>query len=321
MQTTDVDILVALDAVLEALVEALALLRGGEDSRDSSRNGRLLLGQGTELCVGDTLALGRDLSDDSRTSKLLRRRGGVAGAVSGHDARGLVSIAHGAEEGSARGRLGSGGGVGSPTVVQAWDISLATLEAITTVGGSTTRSVGKHVVAVRSGDATLLHIGVARDTTVVGLLSHDHIVGALGVSTIAGVGDRNVRRGHVAVGRHDGGSSALGHVTISHAESTERTDKTTEGVLVGLVVHAPSNVVTSLVAVGGDHVLALAVGVLAGHDGGVEVRHGRFLHREWSAISITRRAVFLRITKGVVTTKMARSEIKAIADSGVCFGA
>lgn len=42
VEAADVDVLVALDSVLEALVKRLALLRGGEDSRDGGRDGRFL---------------------------------------------------------------------------------------------------------------------------------------------------------------------------------------------------------------------------------------------------------------------------------------
>lgn len=132
-----------------------------------------------------------------------------------------MTVAHGTEEWGTRGGLGSGGGVGSPTVVEARDISLATLEAISTVGGSTARGIGENVVAIGGGNTTLLHVGVAREASIVVVVGNDHVVGTLGVSTIARVGDRNIRRGHVAVAGHDDGSSALGNVTISHAESAE----------------------------------------------------------------------------------------------------
>lgn len=299
VQTADVDVSVALNAVLQALLEALALLGGGENSWDGSRDGRLFLSQGTKLCLSDTLALGGDLSNDTRDSELLRRGGGVAGPVSRHDARGFVAITHGSEEGSARSGLGSCGGVGSPTVLQARDISLRTLETITTVRGSTSRSEGNDVGAIGGRKSTRLHIGIGREASIIGLVRHDHAVWALGV--IARVGDRNIRRGHVAAAGHDDRSSALGNVTISHAESAEGTDKTTKVVLLGLVVHATSDVVDTLGAVGSSHVLALVVGVLAGHDGVVEVRHGRFLQDEQSAskISKTRSFVWAKCLKGV----------------------
>lgn len=68
VQTADVDVLVSLDAVFEALLEALALFRGSEYSWNSGRDGRLLLGHGTELRLGDALTLGSDLSDETRNS-------------------------------------------------------------------------------------------------------------------------------------------------------------------------------------------------------------------------------------------------------------
>lgn len=72
VQTTDVDVLVSLDTVIETLVQRLSLLWSSEDRRNSSGNGRLLLNEGTELGLGDQLTLVGDRTNHSGHSHLLR---------------------------------------------------------------------------------------------------------------------------------------------------------------------------------------------------------------------------------------------------------
>lgn len=109
MKSANVDVLVAIDAVVEALLKGLPLLGGSEDSRDSGRDRRILLDKGTKLSLSDTLALGSDGSDHARHSKLLGRGSRVARAISRNDPRSIMAVRHGAKEGSAWRGFGSCG--------------------------------------------------------------------------------------------------------------------------------------------------------------------------------------------------------------------
>lgn len=215
VQATEVDILVALDAVLKALVQSLALLGSGENGRDSSRNLGILLDESAKLSLGNPLDLGVGWANHSRHSELLGGWGSVAGTVSGEDARTVVSVGHASKEGSTRGRLGRSGGVRSSTVVKSGDIAKSTIHAVT-VGG-TARSVGDHVGAISARNSSLLNVVATRDTASVnGIGSLDtHVEGTGDASIGSVVDDRSISR-HVASGRHGNWSSALRRkVTIS----------------------------------------------------------------------------------------------------------
>lgn len=285
VKAANVDILVALDAVLEALVKSLTLLRGSENSGDGRRDSRVLLDEGTKLSLGNALGLRIDRTNHSGNSKLLRRRSGVARAVRRDDAWSVVAVTHGSEEGSARSRLGRGGRVGSATVVQARDVSQATTVNSVIVGGRATGSVGNHVRIVATRNATLRDEVATSDGNTVGVggLGHAH-VGRLSVATVAGVDDRGVSR-HVAARRHGNWSSALRNVIIRQAERVEGTDKTTKAVVVGdWVVHATSSSVVSSLSsdISRAYALASLIVVVRGHDGRIVVRH--FLQSKLSAL-------------------------------------
>lgn len=283
VQTADVDVLVALDAVLKALIETLALLGSGENSGDSSRNLGVLLDKCPKLSLRNSLDLGSNCATDhSRHSKLLRGWGGVTGAVCRENTRAVVTV-HATEEGSTRGGLSSSGGVGSSTVVQAGHVTHSTIDAVT-IGGGSTRSVGEHDGAVATRDSTLGDVVAARNAASINSISSMHAhVERSGDSSIGGiVHDRSVD-GHIASVRHGNRSSTLRKVIISQAESAEVTNKTTKAVMVGgRVVHATSSsdIVRSSI---GSHVSrghamtrSLVVGV-GSHSGRSVVRHGEFL--------------------------------------------
>lgn len=269
VQTADVAVLVALDAVLEALVKALALLRSGEHSRDSSGDGGIKLHQNTKIGLSNTLALGRDLTDHTGDSKLLRRGGRVAGAITRQDPSLVDVTAHGTEERGARSGLGGGGRVRSTAVLQAGQLTLeATVETVAAVGGSAARRVG-HDVGAKGSRNVGLHVGVASQTTSeVGLVRQDH-AGVNGVAAVGGEADRNVGA-HVAGGRH-GHVSTLVNVTRSYRQAAELTDEATQAIVLGRGVVQRSTIMTATLRTVGSsssHVLAALAGVtglLAGH--------------------------------------------------------
>lgn len=281
VQTAEVDILVALNPVLEALVESLALLGSSEDGRNSGRNLGILLDEGTKLSLSDLLDVSGDWTNHSRDSKLLRGGGSVAGAVSGEDARSIVSVRHSTKEGSTRSGLGSSGRVGSSAVVESGHVSKTTINAIT-VGVGSARSVGNHVGAVATGNSTLVDVVTSRDAAAVDGIGrlHSHIERSRDTS-ICVVHDRGISSNE-AGGGHGNWSSALVKVIMSQAESAELTDKTSKSVVVGgWVVNATSsNIVRSSI---GSHVsrghagtrsLVVAVG---SHRGRIVVRHDESL--------------------------------------------
>lgn len=292
VQTANIDILVALDAVLKALVESLALLRSSEDSGDSSRNLGVLLDKGSKLSLSDSLDLGSDsAANHARHSELLRRRSGVTGTISGKDTRAVVTV-HATKEGSAGGGLGRSGGIGSSAVVKAGHVTHSTIDAVT-VGVGSTRSVREDDGTIATRDSTLGNVVTTRNAASVDVIGslHAHVEGSRDVSIGGVVHDRGVD-GHVASMGHDR-SSSLSKVTISQAESAEVTNKTAKGVRMGgRVVHATSsssNIVRSSV---GSHVsrghavtLSLVVVVAVGSHGGRSVvRHGEFLRDKLSAL-------------------------------------
>lgn len=270
VQTADVAVLVALDAVLQALVETLALLRSGEDGRDSSGDGGIELHQNTEIGLSNTLALGRDLTDHTGDSKLLGGGGRVARAITRQDA-GLVDVtAHGAKEGGARSGLSGGSRVRSTAILQAGQL---TLEAtVATIGGSATRGVGKNVGAKGSGNIRL-HVGVASQTTSEVGIGRQHHAGVNGVAAVGGKADRNVGA-HVAGGRH-GHVSTLVNVTRSYRHAAELTDEATQAIVLGRGVVQGSTIMTATLGTVGSsrsHVLSILTGVtglVAGHGVGV----------------------------------------------------
>lgn len=99
MKTTDVDIAIASNAVLQALLDGLDMGGRCEYCRDGVRDGRILLEEGEELLV-DRLWL-RSLSGNSnvlgRRGRVIRLNSGSAGADS--------PLRGGTKEGCRRSRL------------------------------------------------------------------------------------------------------------------------------------------------------------------------------------------------------------------------
>lgn len=193
------------------------------------------------------------------------------------------------KEWSTRSGLGGSGRVGTTAVVQARDISQATTVDSVRVGGGATRGEGDDIGVAMN--AVLRHIVTSSSIGSVGVgnLRDTHVRSL--VTTIARIDDRGVSR-HIVVGRHGNWSSALGKVVVvGHAESAERTNKTTKAIRVGSwIVYATSNVVSSLGRdIGRGHVVASLIVVVGGHDGRIVVRHGHFLMAKRSAASFVQK--------------------------------
>lgn len=291
MKTTNVDVPVAIDTVFQALVQGLALLWGGEDSRYSRRDRGILLSQSTEFSLSNSLSLGADRTEGSRHSKLLGGWGGIARSISRHDPRSRLSVSHASKERRTRGRLGGSGGVRTTAVFKSRQVSKTTLHPVR-VRGRSSRGVRDHVGAVGACNAALMHVvtsGDARTVDRIRDLGHSHVVRSLDVAAIARVDDRGVS-GHVAARRNGNRRSALGNVIISQAESAERTDKTAKAIMMGSwIVNAtgPSNIMSSLSShVSRSHAVArsLVVGI-GSHSGVIVVRHCGFYMVNWLALT------------------------------------
>lgn len=183
MQATDVDVLVALNAIIQTLVQGLALLWSGEDGGHSRWDGRILLHKHAQLSLGNSLSLGTDRTESSRHGKLLRGGSGVAGAVCRDDPGSRVSVSHASKERSARSGLGRSGRVRSAAVVEARQVSKSTLHSVA-IRGCSTRGVRDHVGAIAARDAALMHVMASRDARAIDRV---HGVRSLDVASIARV--------------------------------------------------------------------------------------------------------------------------------------
>lgn len=234
MEATNVDVAVAFNAVLKALVNVLALLWGSENSRNRLRNDGFLRNQSTELLFSNALNLGVvDRANHSRHSKLLGRGGGIVGTVSRNDTRSILAIQHTSKEGGARGRLSVGSGrVRSTTIVQAREIAgNGTFDAIT-VGSSSTRGVGQDVAAtIVTRDVALGHEVGVRAKRVGGNVGHRHVESRLNVVAKSRV-EGGI--GHEATSRHGNMGSSLVHVVgVSQTKVAKRADNSTKTIIVG----------------------------------------------------------------------------------------
>ena len=139
MKATNVDVPIALNAVLQALLDRLGVSRRGEDGRNRVRDRRVLLEKSQELFVDSRSGLG----NAARGNDLLRRRSVEAGADHSNTAI-TTTVRESAEERGSRGGLV--GGVRAPTVLEP-----RSLAAALTVRGDTARCVRHRMVWDRQG--------------------------------------------------------------------------------------------------------------------------------------------------------------------------
>jgi len=127
MEATDIDVAVAGDAVLQALLEALHLARRSEDRRNSTGNSWVLLQEIVDVTVRDRWngRLG-GFSVKRRQAHLLGRWSRVGGAIEARNAR-AISLRHGAVEGRGWGRLGRR--VRATAILESGDVRVDTLNS------------------------------------------------------------------------------------------------------------------------------------------------------------------------------------------------
>lgn len=173
VKATDVDILVAWDAVLEALLESLHLARRSEDGRDSLGYGRVLLQDLEEgrLRDGNSERLGGVVE-----ANRLRGRRVVGGTVV--NTRTSLTMGEASPVGSTGSASGLAGGVRVATVVETGDeLGLAAFNA-TRLKAVAAMVVGDNVhgnahVVVRSGGKSA-SITLALDDVVVLVVGASH---------------------------------------------------------------------------------------------------------------------------------------------------
>lgn len=158
VKATDVDVAVALDAVLQALFDGLGMSGRGEHGRDRVGNGRILLEQSQQLLVDDRGGLG----NAARGNDLLRGRSVEAGADHSNATIG-ATVRESAKERGSRGGLV--GGVRAPTVLEP-----RSLAAALTVRGDTARRVRHRVVRNRQGGISGLNGVLSGNANLVGRL-------------------------------------------------------------------------------------------------------------------------------------------------------
>ena len=205
MKAADVNVAIALDAVLQALFDRLGMSGRSEHGRNRVGDGRALLEQSQQLVVDNRSRFG----NAARRNDLLRGRSVEAGA-NHSNATITAAVRESAKEWGSRGGLV--GGVRAPTVLEP-----RSLAAALTVRGDTARRVRHRMIRdgqrgisslnrILTGNANLVsrlgrHANVHRDRMVrlVGDMLVLHVVLLTSVVLAAGAG----RQGQAAELIHD----------------------------------------------------------------------------------------------------------------------
>lgn len=141
MKATDVDVSVAWNAILKALLKGLHLIGRSEDSGDSLGNTRLLLQHVIKSRIRDDNNRLRGFDGDGSHAKLLRRGRGVGRPIEASNTRSMLAARDSRPVRSSRGGLG--GRVGAAAVLKSWNVRMSTLSTNRANMGAA-RSVGKH---------------------------------------------------------------------------------------------------------------------------------------------------------------------------------
>lgn len=249
MKATDVNVAIALDAVLQALLDGLGVSGRGEHSRNCVRNGRALLEQGQQLLVDDRGGLG----NAARGNDLLRGRSVEAGADHSNPAI-TTTVRESAEERSSRGGLV--GGVRAPTVLEP-----RSLAAALTVRGDTARRVRHRMVRNRQGSISGLNRILSGNPNLVSRLGRHAdvhgdrvcLVRNLLVLHVVLVTSLVLRNGRVARTRRQRKAAELTHDSV-HVVSA----------MVGLMTMGGRAVVLRIANMGREVALIVALAVVAG---------------------------------------------------------
>lgn len=161
MKATDVNVAIALDAILQALLDRLGMSRRSEDGGNRLGDGWILLQERQQLLIDDRGGLG----NAARGHDLLR--GGSVEAGANHSNAAITTtVGESAEERSSRGGLV--GGVRAPTVLEP-----RSLAAALTVRGDTARRVRHRMIRNRQRSVSSLNRILSSNANLVGRLGRD----------------------------------------------------------------------------------------------------------------------------------------------------